>query len=388
MHPLDPIRLGQRLQTARERATMLQKDAAHALGITPSALSQYESGRRRIDTITLDRLARLYGTPVIFFFDGNEEQTPDWESRLRALASELGPAGKEGIGLLITRIHALEELYEHTGEALPGEQHHPFAPLPAKRFADYEVQQRAEQARQHYALGYAPMHNMKGFLEAHGYLVFAIALSQEPRAPSGLYFRHSDLGSIAVINEDQAYTRWPFTLAHELAHGLFHYDRGAILCRYTETNVVEAFANEFAGQFLIPQPALHEQLHYLGRKTISEPEDVVKLARYFGVSFGAMRWRLNNDQRLSMHVEPTQPIKPVALAKSLGYAVSPYEFNERPLPLEVRFPQEFLRLAYQAVRDGSITLRRAADLLGVSHLDLEDRLSPENAPEEREEEPV
>lgn len=370
--------LGERMRLAREHAGFSQVDAAETLGITSAAISQYESGKRKIDALSLDRLARLYGVSVSYFFQEHAEPTPDWEVALRHVSSELTPAGKAGVSRIIERLRTLELLHEIMELPLPGSMHQPFAPLEEKVYADYQVRDYAERARHHFALGKAPVHDMKAFLEANGFLVFTIPLGNSmERDLSGLYFRHPTLGQVTVINEDQAFTRWPFTLAHEFAHGLYHHDRLAILCRRKDLRPLEKFANTFAGYFLVPDEALHEQLERQGAKTVDRPELVVALSRYFGISFGAMKYRLSSENRLQIPDEALASFKPVATAKALGFRTNKYEFGARPLPVEERFPHVLLRLVYDAVRDGRISLRRAADMLDVSHLELEDRLHPD-----------
>ena len=52
--------LGRRLVDAREDADMKQKDAARSIGVSPSALSYYESGQREVGAYMLVKLAQLY----------------------------------------------------------------------------------------------------------------------------------------------------------------------------------------------------------------------------------------------------------------------------------------------------------------------------------------
>jgi Zn-dependent peptidase ImmA (M78 family)/transcriptional regulator with XRE-family HTH domain len=378
--------LGRRLRLAREHAALSQTEAAEVLGATPASISQYESGKRRIDALTLERLGRLYGVSLSFFFEVDDEEIDEWQASLRALARQLGSQGKAGMSLLIERLRLLEDLYSGGDVQPPGPQHPPFPSLPEADFAEYQLRDFAQDAREHFALGKAPVLDMKSFLEANGYLVFFIPLGRDEEGElSGLYFEHPKLGRVAVVNEDQAYTRWPFTLAHEFAHGLYHYDRPAILCRRQDPRPLERFANGFASHFLIPETALHERLQHLGIKTVNKVEDVVKLSRFFGVSFGAMRRRLQVEGRLQVPKPELETARPVLLAKTLGFRTSPHEFGQRPLPLEDRFPRVYLQLTYEAVRTKRYSLRRAAELLGISHLELQDRLDPSEVDEEPEE---
>lgn len=65
---LSEVALGDRLRQGRNLSGFSQSEAAQVLGITSAALSQYESGKRRIEALTLERIARLYGVPVTYFF--------------------------------------------------------------------------------------------------------------------------------------------------------------------------------------------------------------------------------------------------------------------------------------------------------------------------------
>ncbi len=73
--PSPEIALGKRLHLAREIAGFTQGEAAQSLGITSSALSQYEKGKRRINALTLDKIARLYGVGVNYFFTNVNNST-------------------------------------------------------------------------------------------------------------------------------------------------------------------------------------------------------------------------------------------------------------------------------------------------------------------------
>ncbi len=54
-------RLGDLLADARRHRQMTQELAADRVHVNVSALANYERGRRRIHSDTLDALARLYG---------------------------------------------------------------------------------------------------------------------------------------------------------------------------------------------------------------------------------------------------------------------------------------------------------------------------------------
>lgn len=60
-------RLGDRLKEARKYLGLRQEEVATYLKIPRTALTDIESGQRRVEAIELSRLARLYRQPVAFF---------------------------------------------------------------------------------------------------------------------------------------------------------------------------------------------------------------------------------------------------------------------------------------------------------------------------------
>lgn len=382
---LDYGLLGERLRLAREHARMSQGEAARTLNVTGAALSQYEAGKRKLDALTLEHFARLYGVPLGFFF--GDEAAADWEAGLRTVADELSAEGKAGVGLLMERLRTLEELHTLTDMPLPGRVHHPFEALPEDESPDYAVARAAERVRRHFDLGSAPVPDMRMFLERHGFAVFTLPFGVDDQAISGLFFEHPTLGAVVVVNEDQAFTRRPFTLGHELAHAMYHHDRPAILCRDGDGRPLERFAERFAAHFLVPAEALDEQLGRLPGGRVSRPEEVIHLARYFGVSYGAMRWRLTEVKRTAGVLPGSREVRPVHAAQALGYFPAPFEFGVRPLPPELRLPRSYIDLALRALEAGQLSLRRVARRLGVSDIELEERIHGEPGAAPAEEEP-
>lgn len=65
-------RLGDRLREARKYLGLRQEEVANYLKIPRTALTDIESGQRRVEAIELTRLAKLYRQPVAYFIGEDE----------------------------------------------------------------------------------------------------------------------------------------------------------------------------------------------------------------------------------------------------------------------------------------------------------------------------
>ncbi|QND64705.1 helix-turn-helix transcriptional regulator [Mesorhizobium loti] len=88
--------IGERLRKAREYQELKQEDAADALGIPRSAISQIENGRRKVDAVELANLARLYGQAIEYLTgEATPEQIPASVTALARAAKDLSDADRE-----------------------------------------------------------------------------------------------------------------------------------------------------------------------------------------------------------------------------------------------------------------------------------------------------
>lgn len=69
--------IGKRLREAREYLNFSQDETAAALGLSRPSVTNMESGSRKVDSIELDKLARLYGRSVNYLLTGEEEFKAD-----------------------------------------------------------------------------------------------------------------------------------------------------------------------------------------------------------------------------------------------------------------------------------------------------------------------
>jgi transcriptional regulator with XRE-family HTH domain len=85
-------RLADKLRETREFLGLSQQEAATAANLTRLALSAIETGRRRVESVELQALARVYGQPVTYFLESPESETAGQDLRFIARAAkELSP---------------------------------------------------------------------------------------------------------------------------------------------------------------------------------------------------------------------------------------------------------------------------------------------------------
>jgi transcriptional regulator with XRE-family HTH domain len=84
--------LAERLRETREFLGLSQQEAADAASLTRLVISAIETGRRKVESVELRSLARVYGQPVSYFLPASEAEAPSEEVQFIARAAkELEP---------------------------------------------------------------------------------------------------------------------------------------------------------------------------------------------------------------------------------------------------------------------------------------------------------
>lgn len=91
--------MGARLRRAREFLGVSQEAVAEALGIPRASVSAMESGRRKVSSLELRELARIYKRPIDWFYDGDAEPVVEDETvtALFRATSNLNQEDKEQV---------------------------------------------------------------------------------------------------------------------------------------------------------------------------------------------------------------------------------------------------------------------------------------------------
>ncbi|MER9056694.1 helix-turn-helix transcriptional regulator [Mesorhizobium sp. M0910] len=88
--------IGERLRKAREYVELKQEEAADAVGISRSALSQIENGRRKVDAVELGNFARIYAQTIEYLSgEAKAEAIPDSVTALARAAKDLSTEDRD-----------------------------------------------------------------------------------------------------------------------------------------------------------------------------------------------------------------------------------------------------------------------------------------------------
>jgi hypothetical protein len=197
---------------------------------------------------------------------------------------------------------------------------------------------------------------------------------------SGAFYSHPVVGFSILVNLDMTPGRRRFTIAHELAHALFHSASERYIVSTSGKPPRERFADAFAGEFLMPTEGVRRVMeeHGFGPR-IEDPAEVIHLQRFFGVSYITALVRLRQAKFLTQpRLEQFKEARPVLLARSLGFEVSEEEFGpRRDLWRLERFPPRFRRLLRHAVNHGALSVPSAAALTRLSIDEVTELVTPD-----------
>lgn len=230
----------QQLGRGRELRGMTKAALAKAIGKTPSAISQFESGTTRPDAGTLASLALALGVPVGFF--ARPPFAPPIrldECNFRSLRSVSQYQRKQAIRIG-ELIHEVTLLLEDEGIELPDEQVSAVR-RPARSFDD--IEQLAVEVRRAWGLGLGPISNPVTLLESKGVWVLPLADACDDVDAFSMWHERRPF---IMLSMRKPASRVHFDAAHELGHLVLHEDVSPASPR------AESQANHFASAFLVP----------------------------------------------------------------------------------------------------------------------------------------
>lgn len=370
-----------RLASARKRSGFTQEDVEVLVGQPRTVISNWESGTRRPNSRQLAALAAIYRVPLGELLGTEEEvQRPDFERLFfRDAGDRLNAASKYEIQRFVSFLDSYGEFLELLGEP-PGMEASPFS-LHEGFGGREDIRRKVEEVRAALGLGRGPIGDLVGLLDLNGITVYLAPLGSDLKSTvSGAFLPHDRVGFSALVNAETTPGRRQFTLAHELAHAMFHGDR-TYITYFGRREAAERFADAFAGEFLVPIQSLRAVAEAMGVVKVRDPEVVVHLQRVFKVSYTMMLVRLQLASLVSADdVERFRGIHPVHLGDRMGYTIEPDEWVQDPERWGLaRYPRRFLRLLRRAFADDVISVSSAAAMTGLAHEDILEFLTDQPA---------
>ncbi|HEV2173099.1 MAG TPA: XRE family transcriptional regulator [Nitrospira sp.] len=366
--------LGPRLAAARERAGFSQDEVGLILGQPRPVVSNWESGTRVPASHQLSKLSKIYRVDLEVLLGQTEEARPNLELLLfRDAHDHLNAQAKYQVQRFLRLLDDFGDLLEDLHEP-PGLTHSPLQVHPGFQTKE-DIRRKAEEAREFLRIGReAPVGDLAGILDVVGISLVIAPLGRDLKGSvSGAFVPHHRVGFAMLINSETTPGRRRYTIAHELAHALFHGDRPYVGYPH-RIEAAERFADLFAAEFLVPAAALRSVVERLGFERITDAEAVVHLQRYFDVSYATMLSRLRAVGLLrDEDRERLRDVQPVYVAKQLGYQIADDEWGlgQSVWGIEA-LPRRLIRLARRAVKEDLMSISSAAEITGLAEDDIEE----------------
>lgn len=275
---------GTRLTVARRLRRKTKATLARDVGITPTAIAQFEKSISNPTQGVLAQLCLQLGLPREFFGAGRPlTLLPASGAHFRSLRSTSAAAREQAL--------AYGELCLELVDLIGAYVDLPMVSLPdlglPDDLSDDDIAEAARITREAWDIEQGPIPSVVQSLEAHG----IIALRLPPRTDAAVdafstYSGRRPLVFLSPTKDDKARSR--FDAAHELGHLVLHPD--------TEpgSKLVENEAHRFAAEFLMPRDEIIDDLP----RRIDWPT-FHDLKRHWGVSLRALVFRAHTLGRLS-----------------------------------------------------------------------------------------
>ncbi len=349
------ILIGERLKKAREALGYTQEEVAEKLSIGRPRYSDIENGKRDVPLKELYNFCEFFGRPIGYFI--KERLTLD--NGFKVLFRKTG--GDQEVAKVIVEFETLCEKMCTLEEMMDAKIKPPVSEDYAyeKDRLSFWGKHYANHERQRLSLGQVPLRNLDQILEEKCALkIFYLPILEERRI-FGMFTYDEQMGACVLINTNASFGKQLFSLAHEYAHFVFHKGRlGIISFEKDKDTADESLADHFAGDFLMPEEAVNDifNIRIKNRRDLTA-EDIVYFAEYFGVSFQAMIYRLNNLRLLSNDAKENfinQTLVNV-VRRSMGIS--------EPERGKLKFPTLYVHFCLKAYQQGKITTAKLAEFL-------------------------
>jgi Zn-dependent peptidase ImmA (M78 family)/predicted HTH domain antitoxin len=361
-------------------------------------VSLIEGGKRKVDSLELQKFSRLVGKSILFFLDEEsgsiKTSDVDEDDPTQILFSANQAVDISQDRDQIERFRQFYGNFAHLARTLNQ------VPSPYSTEPLYNIYKPTPAAAKWMAgkerarLGLrssSPVRDMLSILESEGVRVISWPL-KTPKL-GGCFIFSPSLGSFVLVKRNlgaSSANMLNFVLAHEYCHHLIHRQQKGITCdpsgNYRKPE--EYFAQWFAANFLMPEEALVPRLMtYLeksasasgsdvGASGIITAEIVMHLALDFGVSYTAM---LNRMASKGIELIDQSTYKQFSKEKP-GTLLTRIERSVPRFDELKQFPQEYTEMALEAYCLGYISLNKLAELLEIPVEEAKAQVEARNAP--------
>ncbi|MDG6998841.1 MAG: ImmA/IrrE family metallo-endopeptidase [Nitrososphaerota archaeon] len=368
---ISPELIGERIKSARLNSGIKQEDLAELVGLSRPAISLIEAGKRSIDSMELVSLAQALHKPISFFLESSvidkEEQPLEVLFRAEEV-NEVDKAVIEDFAGLCRDYSSLEMIVGISNKSLLPSW---TSSISTKGHAIDDGNKVALSVRKQLSLGTAPIADIGAVMELLGIKV--VYRDIHGSKVWGFSVTSKTFGSAVFVNTACTRARQRFTLAHELGHLIMDHHHRATIFSESRTPagtfdgdraaLVETRANTFAAALLMPDKGIEEGLSQFSDPNKSKveitPHMLSYLAKYFGVSYESLLWRMVNLKFISKQ-EREQFAKLQILLEPEANLSQPDEGRER-----ITLPEKYKALAFEAYKQAKISISKFAEFLRI-----------------------
>jgi Zn-dependent peptidase ImmA (M78 family)/DNA-binding XRE family transcriptional regulator len=329
-----------RLRLARRLRGITQKRLAGELGITPAAVSQYESGAHAPSDEVLERLVVSLRFLPGFFYRPLEldDETPAFFRSLRR-----APKREQD------RARSFALLLGEVAQLLDRDVELPAVDVPALRLgsdaSDEAIEAAAEFVRCRWRIEPGPIAHVLRLLEAYGAVVVAVGAFDQRLDAFSLWAGERPV--VVLCSDKGIPKRRRFDAAHELGHLVLHAEAKP------GDPALERQAHRFGSALLMPAEEIEP---WLPRRA-NQVDVVQRASETWGVSMQALLYRARTLGTLN----ETSYTRAARRMNALGWRIDePVETGPDEAP-------SVLGAAVQALRAGGGSTQELASRLGVPH---------------------
>ena len=321
------------LKYYRLKKGLTKKALADKANVSPMAITNYESGKRKPDMDTLKSLAEALEVRVSDFLVMRSETIKFSHGEFRKNLT-LSQSQQESVEEYFDRFMTAVDILG--GEVLPD--------APSCHVLELSADDEGNAALLREHLGFSkdgPIEELIGKLENKGVLIYECDVDN--RSFSGMNGFVNDRPYV-VINPRMSPERIRSTIAHELSHLMFIWPENM------PEKEIEDKATAISGSFLFPKS---DALRELGVKRSSITQDMTLVAKEYGIS-------------MMLLVKRSEIVKIISASVARNFYIRASQKGWRtaePSRIAAEHPLLFEQLVYRAVNEQEISVQRGAELL-------------------------